>query len=137
MFGYFASKRAAERVVEDSGLPWTTLRATQFHDLLLMVTQQMARSPVIPAPAGFRFQPVDTGEVATRLTELTLSKRAGLVPDMGGPRAYLRATHRQRLIVPLPLPGKAAGAFRAGANQVPGKAPGLRTWEEFLADRVS
>ncbi len=30
MFGYFASKRAAERIVADSGLPWTTLRATQF-----------------------------------------------------------------------------------------------------------
>jgi uncharacterized protein YbjT (DUF2867 family) len=30
MFGYFASKRAAERIVEGSGLPWTTLRATQF-----------------------------------------------------------------------------------------------------------
>ena len=29
MFGYFAAKRAAEKVVADSGLPWTTLRATQ------------------------------------------------------------------------------------------------------------
>ena len=53
MFGYFASKRAAERVVADSGLPWTTLRATQFHDLLLKTAQQMARLPVIPVPAGF------------------------------------------------------------------------------------
>ena len=35
MFGYFASKHAAERVVADSGVPWTTLRATQFHDLIL------------------------------------------------------------------------------------------------------
>ncbi|HZA44745.1 MAG TPA: NAD(P)H-binding protein, partial [Rubrobacter sp.] len=25
MFGYFASKRAAEHIVEDSGLPWTIL----------------------------------------------------------------------------------------------------------------
>src|SRR5688500_11141913 len=39
MFGYFAGKRAAEKVVEDSGLPWTTLRATQFHDLILVVAQ--------------------------------------------------------------------------------------------------
>src|SRR5918998_6730901 len=39
MFGYFASKRAAEKVIEDSGLPWTILRATQFHDLMLMVAQ--------------------------------------------------------------------------------------------------
>ena len=61
MFGYFASKLAAERVVADSGLPWTTLRATQFHDLILMVARQMAKLPVIPVPAGFRFQPVDAG----------------------------------------------------------------------------
>src|SRR4029077_19550328 len=30
LFGYFGRKRAAERVIADSGLPWTTLRATQF-----------------------------------------------------------------------------------------------------------
>ena len=64
MFGYFGSKRAAEKVVEDSGLPWTKMRATQFHDLILMVTKQMAKLPVIPLPAGFRFQPVDAGDVA-------------------------------------------------------------------------
>jgi uncharacterized protein YbjT (DUF2867 family) len=28
MFGYFGAKLAAERTVADSGLPWTTLRAT-------------------------------------------------------------------------------------------------------------
>src|SRR5918999_3050357 len=67
MFGYFESKRAAERIVEDSGLPWTILRATQFHDIMLMVAQQMAKLPVAPIPAGFRFQPVDAGEVAARL----------------------------------------------------------------------
>ncbi|MGH3357987.1 MAG: SDR family oxidoreductase, partial [Nocardioidaceae bacterium] len=32
---YFRSKAAAEQVVADSGLPWTTLRAAQFHDLVL------------------------------------------------------------------------------------------------------
>ena len=45
-------------------------------------------SPVIPASAGFRFQPVDAREVADRLVELTLGKPAGLVPDMAGPRVY-------------------------------------------------
>ena len=75
-------------MVEDSGLPWTTLRATQFDDLILMVAKQMAKLPVIPLPAGFRFQPVDAGDVAARLVELTLGEPAGLVPDMGGPRVY-------------------------------------------------
>ena len=67
MFGYFASKREAERVVAESGLPWTTLRATQFHDLMLLAARPMAKLPMIPVPSGIRFQPVDTGEVADRL----------------------------------------------------------------------
>jgi uncharacterized protein YbjT (DUF2867 family) len=146
MFGYFASKLAAERTVADSGLPWTTLRATQFHDLILMTVRQMARLPVIPVPVGFRFQPVDADEVAARLVELALGTPAGLVPDMAGPRVYgmaellrgyLRARRKRRLIVPVRLPGKAARAFRAGANLAPERAVGRRTWEEFLADRVS
>ncbi len=146
MFSYFGSKLAAERIVADSGMPWTTLRATQFAELLLMVVEQMVKLPVIPVPAGFRFQPVAAGEVATRLVELTLGEPAGLVPDMAGPRVYemadllrgyLRARHKHRVIVALPLPGKAARAFRAGANLSPQRAVGHRTWEEFLTERLS
>jgi uncharacterized protein YbjT (DUF2867 family) len=146
MFGYFGSKLAAEQAVADSGLPWTTLRATQFHDLLLMVARQMAKLPVIPIPTGIRFQPVDTGEVAARLVQLALDKPAGLVPDLAGPRTYemadllrqyLRACRKRRLLVPVRLPGSAAQAFRAGANLAPDRAVGRRSWEEFLADRVA
>ncbi|MGP3924968.1 SDR family oxidoreductase [Streptomyces sp. 8N616] len=145
MFGYFASKRAAERIVADSGLPWTTLRATQFHDLILTTARQMAKMPVIPAPSGVRFQPIDAGEVATRLVELSLGKPSGFVPDIAGPRvyemkellrSYLRAAHRNRLIMPVRLPGKAARAVRAGANLAPEHAVGHRTWEDFLAERL-
>jgi uncharacterized protein YbjT (DUF2867 family) len=146
MFGYFGSKLAAERIVADSGLPWTTLRATQFHDLVLMVAQQMARLPVVPVPSGFRFQPVDAGEVADRLVELALGAPAGLVPDIAGPRvygmaellrSYLRSRGKHRMIVPVRLPGKAARAFRAGANLAPDRAVGRRTWEDFLAERAA
>ena len=146
MFGYFASKLAAEQVIAGSGLGWTTLRATQFHDLALLTVRQLARLPVVPVPAGWRFQPVDAGEVAERLVELALDAPAGLVPDLGGPRiyeladlvrSYLRATHRHRPILPVRTPGRAARAVRAGANLAPERAVGRRTWEEFLAERVS
>jgi len=146
MFGYFGSKLAAERTVAGSGLPWTTLRATQFYDLHLTVAEQMAKLPVIPVPAGFRFQPVDADEVAARLVELTLGKPAGLVPDIAGPRVYafaqlvrdyLRASCKRRLMVEVRIPGRAARAFRAGANLSPERTVGHRTWEDFLAERLS
>jgi uncharacterized protein YbjT (DUF2867 family) len=146
MFGYFGEKLAAERAVTDSGIPWTTLRATQFYDLTLVTAQQMAKLPVIPVPAGFRFQPVDAGEVAARLVELALGTPAGLVAAIAGPRVYdmaelvrgyLRAVGKHRVIVRVPLPGRAASAFRAGANLAPDRAVGRRTWEDFLAERVT
>jgi uncharacterized protein YbjT (DUF2867 family) len=145
MFGYFAAKRAAEEAIAGSGMPWTTLRATQFHDLTLTTVRQMAKLPVIPVPSGFRFQPVDTGEVAARVVELTLGRPSGLVPDIAGPRVYemaelvrgyLRARHRHRLIMPVRVPGKAAGAIRAGANLAPERAVGRRTWEDFLSEQM-
>lgn len=144
MFGYFATKHAAEDVVATSGLPWTTLRATQFHDLMLTVLRQLARLPVLPVPAGVRFQPVDADEVAARLVELALGEPAGLVPDLGGPRVYeltdlvrhhLSAQRLHRLVVPVRLPGGAARAVRAGANLAPERAVGHRSWEEFQAQR--
>jgi len=145
MFGYFGSKRAAEEAISASGIPWTTLHATQFFDLSLVTAQAIAKLPIVPIPAGFRFQPVDAAEVADRLVELALGTPAGMVPAIAGPRvydwadlvrSYLRATGKHRLIVRVPTPGKAAAAIRAGANLAPDRAVGRRTWEDFLADRL-
>ncbi|MGZ4114973.1 MAG: SDR family oxidoreductase [Actinomycetota bacterium] len=146
MFSYFDMKRKAEDVVARSGLPWTTIRATQFHDLVLKVAETMAKLPVVPVPSGTAFQPVDADEVAAAVVELALSEPAGLAPDIMGPRvyptaelirAYLSATHRRRPLVPLPLPGEAARAIRSGANLAPDRAVGTVTWDQFLADHVA
>ena len=146
MFGYFAEKHEAERLVAESGLPWTTLRATQFHDLILTVAEQMSKLPLVPFPSGFQFQPIGAEEVADRLVQRALASPAGLVPEIGGPqvqpmdemlRAYLRLRGKRRPLVPLRVPGKAARAFRAGANLTPERSVGRLTWEQFLADRVA
>jgi uncharacterized protein YbjT (DUF2867 family) len=144
-FGYFASKRDAEQVIAGSGISFSTLRAAQFFELTLLTARAMAKLPVIPVPKGFRFQPVDAGEVADRLVELALGEPAGLVPDLAGPvsysmgdliRSYLAAAGQRRLLVPVPMPGRAAKAIRGGANLSEDRAVGRRTWEEFLTERV-
>ena len=145
MFGYFEAKRDAERIIEDSGLPWTTLRASQFYELILQVAQALVKSPIVPSFAGVRVQPVDSGEVAVRLVELAHGKPSGYVPDMAGPRVYemkemlrgyLNAIGKRRPIVTVPLPGQGARAFRDGANLAPDHATGRRTWEDFLAAHI-
>jgi uncharacterized protein YbjT (DUF2867 family) len=88
MFGYFASKLAAEEIVAESGIPWTTQRSTQFHDFIWKTAEQMARMPVMPIPSGFRFQPVDADEVADRLVDLAMRAPVGHVADIAGPQVY-------------------------------------------------
>ncbi|MEV4862278.1 SDR family oxidoreductase [Streptomyces ossamyceticus] len=143
-FGYYRSKLAVERLVEESGLGWTTLRATQFHDLLVTLFEGLAKSPVIPVPAGVGDQPIAVAEVADRLAELAVSAPAGRVPDMGGPeilslralaRLYLTATGRRRALLTVPLFGKAYAGFRAGGHLAPERAAGTGTFGEYVADR--
>lgn len=141
-FSYYRKKLAAESVVESAGLPWTVQRVTQFHSLLAFLFQNLARLPVMMLPAGFRFQPVDHTEVAGRLVELALGSPQGRVPDFAGPEvhtvqdlaaAYLKAKGRRRRLVAVPLPGRAARAFREGSNLAPDHAVGRVTFEEYLA----
>ncbi len=144
--GWMKSKLSAEQAIAASGIPFTTLRAAQFHDLALIMMEKMVRLPLIPNPGGLRIQPVDSREVAARLAELTLGEPAGPVPDLAGPtvyrmgeltRGYLTARGKHRLLLPVRIPGKVGRSYRAGENlTLVGATVGKRTWEDFLSERV-
>ncbi|MBA9007940.1 SDR family oxidoreductase [Thermomonospora cellulosilytica] len=144
---WLRSQLAAEEAVIGSGVPWTILRAAQFHDLVFRTVSAMAKLPVVPAPRGLRFQPVDSRDVAARLVELALGEPASRVPDLAGPRvyamadllrSYLRATGKRRPLLPVRIPGKPGRAYRNGDNlTLEGATLGTRTWEDFLTERLA
>jgi uncharacterized protein YbjT (DUF2867 family) len=142
---YYRDKLAVEQLLARSGLPWTVLRTTQFHDLVYSVVTRLAKSPVPVVPAGTSFQPIDVREVAAHLIRLAAGLPVGRVPDLGGPqvrgaadlvRTYLLARGRRRPVLPVRLPGGFARGLRAGHNLAPDQLSGGRTWDEFLADPV-
>src|SRR6516164_6534131 len=142
--GYPKTKLQAERIVANSGLPWTILRVTQFYDYCLANAQKLSRFPVVPVPAGFTVQPVDPRDVAGRLVELALGEPVGRAPDTAGPqvsswadllRGYLKASHRRRWVVPVRIPG--TRPVRNGALlPPPGHTIGGRTWDQFLTTQL-
>jgi len=142
--GYYRDKVEVERLVVQSGVPHTILRATQFHALVEKLLTVQRRLPVVLAPA-FDVQPIAVEDVAQRLTELAGSAPAGRVPDIGGPavrsfaelaQVWTAATGRSRRIVPLRLPGKVFAGYTAGHNLVPGPPYGRITFEDHLAART-
>lgn len=140
--GFYRNRLAAERVIENSGLPWTILRSTQFHDLIRFLLALLARPPVMLVP-DFSFQPIDVREVAGRLVELATGAPAGRVPDIGGPearhtselaRTYLQSVGRRRMVLPVRLPGKIFRGYQQGGHLTPDRAVGRITFEEYLAE---
>lgn len=142
--GYYQAKVVIERLVRESGLPHTILRATQFHSFVEALLTAQRLSPMILAPQ-FPLQPIAVDEVADRLVELAGSSPAGRVPDIGGPeqhhlpdlaRVWAAATGTRRPVVPVSLPGKAFAACRAGSALVPGPAYGRQTFADHRAART-
>ena len=142
--GYYKRKLAAESRVEEGGVPWSVLRATQFHTLIDMQLRALLRFPIALAPTDFRFQPIDPGEVADRLRECVAEGAAGRLPDLGGPevhtlgelaRAWAEIRGLRRRVVRLPLPGKIAAGFRQGLNTTPEGKYGQVTWADWVRRR--
>jgi uncharacterized protein YbjT (DUF2867 family) len=135
--GYYAGKVSQEDLIRRGGLPWTVLRATQFHEF---AEQLLARSPgpvaVVPR---MRVQPVAAREVAHRLVELAVGPALGLAPELAGPQVHelvdlvrqvVRARGRRRLVLPLPVPGAAAngGLLPSGRDYT----VGTQSFEDWL-----
>lgn len=142
-FRYYRRKLADEQLLASSGLPWTVLRATQFHDLVAAALRVLAIPPVLLVPSGWRFQPIDVRDVGARLADLAQSEPAGHVDDLAGPqvlpvtelaRKYLAAMGKRRLVGSVPLPGRVAGAFRSGGHLAPDRAVGTISFDQYLAE---
>lgn len=145
-FPYFQAKLQAERIVEQSDLPWSILRATQFHNYILGVITSFEdeQAKTITIPAASRFQPIDSGEVADALIALVDQEASGRVPDVGGPQVltldeiaetYTRVFHKQRAIHTHTMQGEYFDAFRNDEKLNPDRAIGHITWEQFLQQR--
>jgi uncharacterized protein YbjT (DUF2867 family) len=142
-FGYYAGKLAQERLVADSPVPWTILRATQFHEFVGQLLTRMRRGPVALVPV-MRFQPIAAREVAGRLVDLAESEPTGRAPDLAGPQAeqlaglvrrWVRATGARARVLAVPLPGGLGRAMRDGAL-LPGAGArlGTQTFDDWLAE---
>lgn len=120
--GYYRSKLAVERMVEESGLGWTILRATQFHEFAEQMLERGRTGPVVVVPK-MRSATVAAAEVAAALVDLVESPQPGTV-EMGGPeehdmpdlvRRVARARGLNARVFEVKVPGSAGRAMTDGS----------------------
>ena len=144
-YPYYKYKVEAEAIVRENIVPWTILRATQFHPLMETFLSAFSMLPgVAMVPTGWQFQPVDTADVADRLVGVVTGEPAGLLPDFGGPEVrdlgslavpWLAARHSRKRLVNLQLPFKFSRQFTEGRLLTPEHKDGTTTFEQYLEKR--
>lgn len=136
---YYRDKVANERAIAASGIPFTILRATQFHSFPGEILAMLGGRLFV---GGLKIQPIGVADVATRLAELATGTPEGRVSDIGGPEILeardiltrlQRAGRAKKRILSLALPGKTFAAFKAGHHLAGLPGYGTQTFDEWLA----
>ena len=81
---HYAGKLAQERTVESGSVPWTIVRAIQFHDFAATVASWVERDGVAPI-APLLVQPIAPDDVATVLAEVAAGPAQRARIDIAGP----------------------------------------------------
>ena len=144
-FGYYVGKVAQEHAVEDGKVPFTILRATQFHEFgAQMIDRAPSIGPLLVVPQ-MTSAPIAAREVAVELARIAGGVPQGRVPDLRGPteekvpsmtRRVLRKRGSRRPVLTAFLPGKAGAGMRNG-GLIPGEGAtvGKQTFDEWLAEQ--
>jgi uncharacterized protein YbjT (DUF2867 family) len=138
----YLGKLAQERAAQESGIPFTIARTTQFHEFAAQVWRMGARGPLHFSPR-MRTQPVAVREVGVHLVDLAEATPVGRASDLAGPqeeslvemvRGYARASGAGRFVIPINLGGAFGRAQRDG-SLLPGDDAlhGTETFDEWLA----
>ena len=144
--GYYAGKLAQERLIAAGPVPWSVVRATQFHEFSGQLLARM-KGPVAVVPR-MQSATVAAWEVAEHLVAVAVGEPLGQATELAGPevhdmadlaRRVLRARGSRRRVLSLRLPGR-AGAAMANGDLLPSGdcVRGTQTFDEWLqATRVS
>jgi len=121
-FGYYRVKTEQEQAVERGPVPFSIVRATQFHELASAALAAAGKYRVLPVPR-MCLQTVAAAEVASVVADVSEGEPRGRV-QVAGPevatardlaRTWQTVTGRAALMLPLPVPGRIGRALRSGA----------------------
>lgn len=139
--GYYQQKLASEDAIKKSGIPYTILRATQFHQFINQIISTLLKFPIGLLPKQVISQPIQTEIVAAELYKLALEKPFGRTYEIGGAEIgtleqlaheWMQKTGKRRWIINLPLWGQLGKTLKNACLTTPNKQHDSLRWRQWL-----
>ena len=106
--GYLRAKVAQEKLIKESGIPYSILRSTQFFEFAGRIAQEGTIGNEVHISTG-AIQPIASDETVAALADIVIKPAANATAEAGGPvrmpmaefiRYYLTATEDSRQLIP-------------------------------------
>jgi len=85
--GYFRAKLAQERLIGDSGVPYSLIHATQFFEFMRSIAQTSTVGGTVRLPP-VKFQPMAADDVASAMVDVALGDPVNGLIEIAGPEAF-------------------------------------------------
>lgn len=95
--GYFRGKIAQEKLIRESGMPYTIVHSTQFFEFLGGIAASAGDAGTIPLSTAY-VQPISSDDVALAMADYALGDPVGGVVEIGGPERFRLADLVQRYL---------------------------------------
>jgi uncharacterized protein YbjT (DUF2867 family) len=83
--GYFRAKVAQEKIITESGIPYSIVHATQFAEFADAITESMTIGDEVRVPDAL-IQPVPADEVAAAVARAAVGEPLNGIVNVGGPK---------------------------------------------------
>lgn len=95
--GYFRGKIMQEKLIRESGMPYTIVHSTQFFEFLGGIAQSATQGQIVRLSAAY-VQPISSDDVASAVTELALDTPRKGVVEIAGPERFRLAELVQKFL---------------------------------------
>jgi len=85
--GYMRAKVAQEELIEDSSIPYTIVRATQFYEFVKTIADSATEGDTVRLPSA-RIQPIAAEDVASAVGRTAIGTPAGRIVEVAGPEPF-------------------------------------------------
>lgn len=85
--GYFRAKIAQEKLIRESSIPYSIVRATQFLEFVKSITDSATDGNTVRVSTAF-IQPIAADDVATFLAKITAGRPLQGIAEIGGPERF-------------------------------------------------
>jgi len=140
--GYMRAKLAQEHLIEESPIPYTILRSTQFFEFLGSIAQEATNGQTVRVSPAL-FQPIAADDVAATLATIAVSPPVNGIVEVAGPdrvsmaelvKRFLSKTGDSRQVL-VDSNARYYGTVLTNQSLTPGANPriGSTTFEEWFS----